>query len=341
MSESYLRLSKKERNEILTSLSPVIGLTSELIEKDIWICWSLEKLFSMPNQIPMAFKGGTTLSKIYNVIQRFSEDIDITIDYKGLKPEIDPFDRQLSKTAQKKLGAALKASVKKYVKEIVYPHYEDIFTKEIENEQGKIILEDQEDNVVNIKIQYPSALEENNDTYIQNIVLLEFGGRNTTEPSENHSVEPIISKNIPNLLFPSAVAKVLSPIRTFWEKVTLIHVECNKNNMKANVDRLSRHWYDLSRLSQHAIGKKAIKDTTMLENVVNHKKIFFNSSHANYDACLNKKIKLIPENYLLNQLELDFNEMKKAKMFYGEQPSFQEILNKLHILEDELNSTTL
>ena len=94
MAEQFFKLSATDQNEIIYSLSPQIGLTPQVIEKDIWVCWVLDKLFSMPNALPMAFKGGTSLSKVFNAIQRFSEDCDVTISYLRFNNDFDPFARK-------------------------------------------------------------------------------------------------------------------------------------------------------------------------------------------------------------------------------------------------------
>jgi hypothetical protein len=139
------------------------------------------------------------------------------------------------------------------------------------------------------------------------------------------------------LAFPSAKVSVLSPLRTFWEKATLIHVECYRPEPRIGADRLSRHWSDLAALADHDIGKRAVADRAMLADVVKHKAVFFYSAHANYDAVLGGELRLVPERALLDALGTDFGQMIKNGMFDVEPQSFDKIVSRLKILEREIN----
>ena len=134
-----------------------------------------------------------------------------------------------------------------------------------------------------------------------------------------------------------ATACVLVPSRTFWEKTTLIHVACNRSDPKLDADRQSRHWYDLALLANHDIGKAAIQNRGLLEDVVRHKNVFFRASYANYGACLSGGLRLIPKPSLLEALKSDYAKMIAAGMFDGEPPGFDPILNRLGKLEKEIN----
>ncbi|SMG63919.1 protein containing DUF1814, partial [methanotrophic bacterial endosymbiont of Bathymodiolus sp.] len=117
-----------------------------------------------------------------------------------------------------------------------------------------------------IWIKYPSAIE-NSDEYLPSNILIELGGRNVIDPNEQHIVIPDISSLVTNLTFPSGKVIVLSPERTFWEKATLIHVECNRNKFKENAHRLSRHWYGLQRLANHSSGQSAMNNRILFEEL--------------------------------------------------------------------------
>ncbi|WP_409523201.1 nucleotidyl transferase AbiEii/AbiGii toxin family protein [Nitrincola sp. MINF-07-Sa-05] len=132
---------------------------------------------------------------------------------------------------------------------------------------------------------------------------------------------------------------MLSPERTFWEKATLIHVECNRGLLKENAKRLSRHWYDLVMLSQHTSGQTAIQNRALFEDVVRHKKVFFKSSYANYDACLKNQLRLLPEKETLNGLRIDYEKMISAGMMYQTPPTFEEIVNSIRHLEQDINGS--
>ncbi len=186
------------------------------------------------------------------------------------------------------------------------------------------------------RLHYPTVLETPGD-YISTSVLLEFGGRNITEPNEKHEVRPDIAEYISALEFPCAQVDVLSPARTFWEKATLMHVQCHRGDFCPHSERLSRHWYDLAMLADLEIGQLALAKRDLLADVVKHKKVFYNASYANYDACLNGQLRLLPDEKVLNALRDDFQLMIDAGMFIGERPSFSIIIDRLRVLEAAIN----
>jgi hypothetical protein len=333
MIEQFLHLPAEDRKEILQTAAAELGQQATVLEKDVWVCWALQTLFSMLDAHPMAFKGGTSLSKIYGVIDRFSEDVDITLDYKAFADDFDPFALGASNAAIKKFSERLKGYVQQYASEVVAPHI-DAQLQSFPNptDHGIEVSGDGE----KIWIHYPSAVEDDNE-YLQSSILIELGGRNVIDPNERHTVTPDISELVTGINLPSGEVIVLSPERTFWEKATLIHVECNRKELKADAHRLSRHWYDLRMLAQHASGQAAINNRTLFEDVVSHKQVFFNASYANYDTCLIGELRLIPGDGLINELRADYEKMLSAGMLYGEPPSFDEIMVDIREVERVIN----
>jgi len=145
-----------------------------------------------------------------------------------------------------------------------------------------------------IWITYPSVVKDT-DEYIRSQVLIELGGRNVIDPNETHTVSPYIAELTEGLVYPSGEVVVLSPERIFWEKATLIHFECNRGELRASAERLSRHWYDLVMLAKHPAGRSAIENRELFEEVVRHKKVFFRCVHfrpKNYMPCGNAHPKI-------------------------------------------------
>ena len=335
MSESFLHLEAREQSQIYRALAPQLARSPAVLEKDVWVCWVLKTLFTMPGRLPMAFKGGTSLSKVFGAIARFSEDVDITLDYRGLDSSFDPFGADVSKTRLKKFSEELKSFVREHAYTIAAPHIRKAVDDEFALNATAFRL-DVSDDGEQCRLHYPSVLETSAD-YVGNSVLIEFGGRNITEPNAEHSVEPDIAPNLNDLEFPRAKVSVLSPARTFWEKATLMHVECHRNAFRIGADRLSRHWYDLAMLADLAYGKAALDDRALLADVVRHKKVFYHASYANYDACLIGQLRLIPEDSVLAALRDDFQRMISAGMFIGEPPAFDVIIDRLRSLETDIN----
>jgi hypothetical protein len=331
--ESFLRLDTAEQSRIYRALGPQLSRSPGVLEKDVWVCWVLETLFTMPGRLPMAFKGGTSLSKVFGAIARFSEDVDITLDYRGLRNSFDPFAAGVSKHQLKKFSDALKSFVREHSHGVVVPHFQKSLDDELGASRGRIdISEDGEQ----LRVHYPTVLEAAGD-YVGNSVLIEFGGRNITEPNAQHEVRPDIAQHVAGLGFPRSLVTVLSPARTFWEKATLIHVACQRGEFRANAERMSRHWYDLAVLADLVHGQAAVANRELLADVVKHKKVFYPAGYANYDACLAGQLRLLPDDVMLSALREDFQRMIDAGMFIGDPPSFDAIVGRLRVLETTIN----
>ena len=134
-----------------------------------------------------------------------------------------------------------------------------------------------------------------------------------------------------------AQLSVLSAARTFWEKATLIHVECHRPSLRPSAERLSRHWYDLARLADHEVGQQAMGDSELLRDVLRIKETFYRSGFSHYDRCLAGGLRLIPDEPLLDALRQDYQAMLAAQMFYGDTLTFESIVERLRRLEAEVN----
>lgn len=188
-----------------------------------------------------------------------------------------------------------------------------------------------------LRVHYPTLFEPG-DGYLQTNVLIEFGGCNSIRPNNMHSIKTLLSEEANDLILPVAQVKVLSPTRTFWEKATLIHVECHRGRLNNRTARLSRHWYDLAKLSQSWVEETAISDRILLEDVILHKKAFFNASYANYDLCLDGQFRLVPNDDEIANLKADYVEMQNAGMFSQKPQSFDELIVVLKNLEIKINT---
>ena len=286
----------------------------------------------------MAFKGGTSLSKVFNAIQRFSEDIDVTIDFRSLDPTLEPFDHPLSNSQRQAMNGRLREVLRDHVLGSVKPHFEAQLRAEFSNREAHVEVDDGGEKLY---VRYPSALGNGVDTYVRGAILIEFGGRNTTVPSTPWHIRPDLATEIPELLFPEAHPVVLDAERTFWEKVTLIHVECGRDHLRPGHERWARHWYDLALLAGSPIGDRALADRDLLRSVVEHKKVFYHTASANYEACLAGNLRLVPTGELSARLERDYEAMIDAGMFYANPPEFTVIIERLRQLEASINRTTV
>lgn len=351
MSNHFFNLLPDEQAALIKKAGDQLDMPDMIIEKDLWVCWLLEKLFSLP--IQMAFKGGTSLSKVFNLIKRFSEDCDVTIDYRNFQEEIDL--ERTSRTQIKKASDRLKEQLKNYIFQTVLPYMKEQVSTAFPDKLFEFTLSD---NGEELRFYYPSVCinylvtddnmrrvtDDGNyrvveaNRYLRDHVLIEFGIRNSTEPCEKHQIIPYLSQVInQDIELPKPMINTLSPLRTFWEKATLIHVECHRERMTKSPERLSRHWYDLCMLQNSWVGEQALLSSEILKSVIDHKKAFFNASYASYDDCLSGNFCLIPVNPYFENLEKDFTQMREAGMFHESPPAFNKIMESMEDLKKAIN----
>jgi hypothetical protein len=329
MAGSFFDLSKRDQAGLLGKYSSKLKMQPFIIEKDIWVCWALNKLFSMPDRKDMAFKGGTSLSKVYKAIDRFSEDVDVTIDYREF---FEATKGNESRSDLKKLGENLRAELSKYSSLKIKPYFESVLENEFKGKDWKVVLDETGEKLF---IHYPSAVEGVN--YVDSKVFLEFGARNITEPNKEHIVKSYIAEVSNEVSFPEGKITVLALLRTYWEKATLVHFEYHRTIAKTSAERLSRHWYDLYQLSGDLSLINSADSHEILDQVVRHKNEFFFQGFAKYEDCNSGKLRLIPKGDFQKLLTADFAEMIKAQMFYKDPPKFEVIVEHLQKVEDAIN----
>jgi hypothetical protein len=302
-----------------------------VLEKDVWICWALDVLFSEDDHLPMAFKGGTSLSKVYEVIDRFSEDIDVTVTVESV-PEIPA-----SRNKRDELRERLEDKLKDHLENRVVPLLEDALTGYAEEPASCVLMPDAE----TIILDYPSCYVKQG-AYIAERVKIEFGARNEITPNEPHAVVPYITEAFGDgdaPVLPVAAVDVLSATRTFWEKATLAHDECNRGALdRESAERISRHWYDLAKLSESEIGARALsQDLGLLHDVVRVKTAYYKRRTSHYEDCVTGGMRLVPDSSGLDALRSDYQVMIDSEMFRGEPPSFDWVMDKVRILESTIN----
>jgi len=334
-------LSNAERNALFTETANRRGLNAQIIEKDFWACWTLVQLFKLADiNKHLIFKGGTSLSKIYKVIERFSEDIDVAIDkkYLGFGGEYDL--RTFSAKDRDKIVSDLDNACKETVQNFVFSALIESFSKVIgEQTVGKWQLEIDEADPYGqtILFAYPreNSLIAGLD-YIKPIVRIELGARPENQPVEKHLIESYAAEEFPQMFEnPGSEITILSVERTFWEKATILHDQYHRADDYRTADRISRHYYDFYKLVKADVSKSAIENFALLESVVINKKSFFYRAGAKYEEVLLGHIHLIPSPARLDALKRDYEKMNS--MFFAKSPEFNEILELLAELEKEIN----
>jgi predicted nucleotidyltransferase component of viral defense system len=329
----FTDLNNQDKNELILRTASLKKISPILVEKDFWVTWLLNKLFSLDISSSLTFKGGTSLSKCYGLINRFSEDCDITIDKTIFIENIK--DKNLSNKKFQKLLDENDIKAIHFVQNLLKPQLEENIKSSLpHNSKWELALDVTEPK--NLRFFYPSILEISPQSYIKKSILLESGIRGEINPSEKKTVISFVETQFPDLLKTDQVQiRTLSPLRTFWEKITLLHAENNKPLDKKRGDRTSRHYYDVYQLLKTDIPDKSIESINILFDVIDNKKRFFRTSWAKYETAIPGTLTITPKESLLSNLKVDYKQMEL--MIYGEIPEFKDIIKEITHFEKRFN----
>jgi hypothetical protein len=338
MKEMHL-LSKNERGLFFKPASEIMNMPFEIIEKDYWVVWTLERLFSLEKlKSHLTFKGGTSLSKIYGLIDRFSEDIDLSIerDFFGFGSPDDPENAPSKKKQQTVLDNLAKAC-SSYVQTQMLEDLKNAFTAKLGTTEGWSLFTDLEDpDAQTLLFEYPS--ETPKIGYIRPIVKIEIGARSEHWPVSNHKIQSYAKDALKEKIHePEIRIRVLNAERTFWEKATILHQYAHLPENKMLPPRISRHFYDFFRLLNSPVKQKALEEAALLERVANHTSIYFASGWASYGTARQGTLKLFPPPNVLKELERDYDLMEA--MFFREIPQWDLILKTIEKFGKEFNNT--
>lgn len=337
MNEIHL-LSQDERELFFRAATDIKNMPFEIIEKDYWVVWVLERLFSLEKmKSHLTFKGGTSLLKVYGLIDRFSEDIDLSIEreFFGFGAPHDP-ESAPSKKKQNALIENLSKACSNYVQTQMLASLKEAFSAKLETTSGWQIYPDQEDrDSQTLLFEYPSQASKAG--YIRPLVKIEIGARSEHWPTSEHRIKSYVKEVLKEKIHESEIlVRVLNAERTFWEKATILHQYAHLPEGKKLPPRISRHYYDFFRLLNSEIKEKALIETALLERVAIHKSIYFASNWANYETARKEILKLFPPTRILKELKKDYTLMQT--MFFREIPDWELILKTIEQFEKELNS---
>jgi Nucleotidyl transferase AbiEii toxin, Type IV TA system len=334
MPDDFLTLPPDDRRDALEVAATQSGRPAYLLEKDVWVVWALQGLFASPLGKHLVFKGGTSLSKGYDVIQRFSEDIDLTYDVRQLIPELAKGNPPIPQTRSQaeKWTDAVNQKLEHWVKNVALP----VLQKHAQVSGANVTLTAEGSK---IHVNYDPLAKR--PDYIPPRVTLEFGARSTGEPAEERSVVCDAAEHLPDLTFPAATPRTMLPKRTFWEKATAVHVFCSSSNLKG--DRLSRHWYDLVRLDESGFAQEAFDDAALAKEVAEWKAKFFRAKDKNgnvidYTSAVSGKLQLVPDEKGLAELKADYEKMVEAGILLGDAEDFDELMDLCADIEKRANS---
>jgi hypothetical protein len=330
MPRNFFKLDRDARKEALELAGDRSGRPVALLEKDAWVVWTLDVLFSGPDTESLVFKGGTSLSKAHHAVPRFSEDVDITYDIRALLGDHVGEGIPSSRSQASKWTDEVRDRLPEWIASSpVQLIHERLVASAIDDVD---VAHDEE----TVTLTYRPAAEL---AYIKPIVKVEFGARSTGEPAEKL---PIVCDAEEHLLkeeveFPRTTPRVMAVERTFWEKATAIHVFCVKGTFRGG-DRFARHWYDVVKLDDAGFGAKAIASTAIGDEVAVHKSLFFREAGVDYFAAVQGALQLVPEGQAIKSLEQDYELMRESNMFISVEPEpFAVIIDRCKDIQARAN----
>lgn len=338
MADSWFSLSPADRREALEVAAASIGRPAHLLEKDIWVVWTLAAIYESDLASHLTFKGGTSLSKVYKIIDRFSEDIDLTYDIRQIVPDLLKDGNPIPPTSSqaKKITDGVKARLPGWIEASVQPILEKALARD--GLQATLTLEGTaRDKLI---LAYPPT--RTGTGYAAPTIQLEFGARATGEPNERRDVTCDIAAEIKEVAFPNAKPLVMQAERTFWEKATAAHVYSLQG--KLGGERYSRHWYDLAAMHSSGHAQKAIASAILGQDVAAHKSMFFREidsagSRIDYEKAVNGSIQIVPTGDPLESLRSDYAAMLEDGLLSSHQPAFDEVMLICSRLQESINTT--
>jgi len=342
--DEFAQRSARDRADLFHAVATRRGMSAAIVEKDFWVCWTLKRLFTLNDSpVGLLFKGGTSLAKVYKVIERFSEDIDLSFnrDDLGFGGSYDPKSAATGKQRRKRLDS-LADACRQTIRDALLPRLQTAFNDTLNRGQTwSLNFASDDPDQQTLVFEYPASVAVSPNVelaYIRPIVRLEIGARSDHWPATEGIVTSYAAEEFPALFSaPACTVHVLSAERTFWEKATILHAWHHAPAGKVLRDRQSRHYYDLVRMYEHGVGVEAMKNTELLLEVAEHKSIFFASAAAKYDQARPGTLRLVPPDSRLGELRRDYQSMQE--MIFNSAPTFEHVMDVLGDIEAAINSS--
>ena len=327
----WLKLTDLNKRNIFAETARQKALPISSIEKDWWVAHVLLALFSTEYADKLVFKGGTSLSKGWNLIERFSEDVDLALDR-----EFFGFAGELSNKQIHKLRYASYEFISTKFVVALDLSFKEIGLENVIVKPQQVVNHDQDPLI--IEIYYPKLTGQ--DVYLRPDILVEIGSRSLKEPYSQRNISTFVSEIFTEMPFAknSIIVPTVNPERTFLEKVFLLHEEYQRPPEKMRVERLSRHLYDIEKLSRTLYFQKALSDKNLYNTIVAHREKFSHLGGIDYTKHAPKHIQIIPPKYVLSLWEDDYERMKNS-MIYGEKISFNELILRIDNIQKIINQS--
>ncbi len=346
--DGFLAASSNDRRDAFIGASQRLGTAAQSIEKDFWVCWTLDALFNhMPANGPrLLFKGGTSLSKAFGLISRFSEDIDITVfrDDIGETASVESLEALSGKKRQAKLGA-IKQACQDYIggvfMEQLTAHFRGTLERAQIEQPPKVELDLDDTSRQSLLLWYPSVLAEA-DGYIRPAIKIESGAKSALDPNSPQSITPYVAQDVSALSLAVPNIVTVAAERTFWDKIVILHGLRNwfdqRGVLRGGGQRVSRHYYDVYQLLKSDTGKAAMTDPELGRDCVRHARMFFNSPDLGLAMASPGTFALMPAEPMIADLQRDYTAM--SGMIFGEVPPFDAVMESIREFEMQLNEAS-
>ncbi len=346
---NVLSASQPDRRDLFVGTGNRLGTAEQNVEKDFWVTWTLDVLFnsSVTEGPRLLFKGGTSLSKGYGLIERFSEDIDITVfrDDIGQPASVEELEALSGKKRTARLES-IRAACQEYINgalltQITTQLAETLSAAGIPPEEARLEPDPDDQDHQSLLLWYPTVIAPGND-YIRRAIKIESGAKSALDPHSSIVVKPYVNDDLPELDLSVPNVTTVDPSRTFWDKVVILHGLRrwwdHRNELKGGGQRVSRHYYDIYRLLTAEAGQRAVEDRDMAKDCVRHAQMFFNRPAFDLSEAVPGSFTLAPHDRMVDDLRRDYEAM--SGMIFGEIPPIDNVLIAVATLEERLNATT-
>jgi hypothetical protein len=349
MNDNFLEIisaASGERKDLFLAAATRLGTTEQNVEKDFWICWVLDALFhGLPPHGPrLLFKGGTSLSKAFGLISRFSEDIDITVFRADLGQAATV--EQLEALSRKKRNARLdeiKLACQRYISVPLLEDMGKIIDQTAQRSglaagQFKITMDEDDPDGQSLLVWYPTAKPV--EGYIRQAVKIEAGAKSALDPNCQTTARPYLAEDVASLNLDVSGITTIVAERTFWDKVAIIHGQRRwferRGELQHQGQRVSRHYYDLYRLLDSEVGQQALSDSSLCRDCVRHARMFFDRPDFDLATAVPGTLALSPSPAMAEPLRRDYGRM--AGMIMGAVPEFNEVIVRIREFERRVNA---
>jgi len=339
----------EDRRDLFLTTARRLGTAVQNVEKDFWVCWTLDALFNgLPAGTPrLLFKGGTSLSKSFGLIDRFSEDIDITVfrDDLGKPASVEDLEALSGKKRRARLDAIKEACQAFFagplLRELTAVVTHTMKAAGVNGDRYRVELDVEDNDQQTLLFWYPSVTTPADD-YIRSAVKIEGGAKSALDPHITSTVTPYVGDDIPDRDLTVDGITAVDPTRTFWDKVVILHGLRrwfdHRGELRHGGQRVSRHYYDVFKLLQSPIGRTAATNRQLAEDCARHARMFFNRPDFDLAEAADGTWTLAPTDPMIDALARDYSAM--AGMVMGPRPAFTEVLEAVAALEKQLNAVT-